>query len=63
MNAADHPVWFVGDLDDPWVASLADALPAGARRIACAGDLPDDWPGDDPRRRRCPGSWWCTGRG
>ena len=47
MNAADHPVWFVGDLDDPWVASLADALPAGVRRIACAGDLPDDWPGDD----------------
>ena len=45
MNAADHPVWFVGDLDDPWVASLADALPAGTRRIACAGDLPDDWPG------------------
>jgi hypothetical protein len=48
MSAADHPVWFVGDLDDPWVASLADALPAGARRIDCAGDLPDDWTGDDP---------------
>lgn len=48
MNAADHPVWFVGDLDDPWVASLADALPVNARRIACAGELPDDWAGDDP---------------
>ena len=48
MNAADHPVWFVGDFDDPWVVSLADALPAGSRRIACAGDLPDDWADVDP---------------
>jgi hypothetical protein len=45
MNAADRSVWFVGDLDDPWVGSIADALPANTRRIACAGDLPDDWPG------------------
>ena len=32
----------------PGSASLADALPAGGARIACAGDLPDDWPCDDP---------------
>jgi hypothetical protein len=43
MNAADGGAWFVGDLDDPWVAALADALPRGTRRIACAGDLPEDW--------------------
>jgi hypothetical protein len=47
MKPADHLVWFVGDLDDPWVASLADALPAAARRFACAGDLPDEWPDDE----------------
>jgi hypothetical protein len=37
-------VWFLGNLDDPWVAELADALPVGTRRLACAGDLPDPWP-------------------
>jgi hypothetical protein len=47
MNAADPPVWFVGDLDDPWVASLADVFPTGARRISCPGNLPDDWAGTD----------------
>ena len=47
MSAADRPVWFVGDLDDPWIFSLAEALPAGTRRIACAGDLPAGWPGGD----------------
>ena len=47
MNAGDRPVWFVGDLDDPWVASLADALPAGTHRIACAGELPSVWPGEE----------------
>jgi hypothetical protein len=44
MIAADRSVWFVGDLDDPWVAALADVLPDGSRRIPCAADLPDDWP-------------------
>jgi CheY-like chemotaxis protein len=33
------PVRFVGDLDDPWVASIADALPAGTTRVNCPGDL------------------------
>lgn len=41
--------WFVGDLDDPWVASIADALPAGTHRVGCLGDLADSFAvrGDD----------------
>ena len=47
---ADAAPWFAGDLADPWVAAIADALPRGARRIPCAGDLPDAWPeGPAPR--------------
>ena len=50
MMAADHPVWFVGDLDDPWVASLADALPAAARRISpVLGTFTEDCPGNAAR--------------
>jgi CheY-like chemotaxis protein len=49
VDAADPSVWFVGDLDDPWVASIAEALPAGSRRIACNHDLPDDWPAASSR--------------
>jgi len=47
---AERPVWFVGDLDDPWVASIADALPPGTRRVACPGDLGDTFTarGDGP---------------
>jgi hypothetical protein len=44
MGVARSPVWFLGNLDDPWVASLADALPAGSRLFDSAGDVPDDWP-------------------
>lgn len=43
MDNADavlgRPVCFAGDLDDPWVASIADALPAGTTRVNCPGDL------------------------
>jgi hypothetical protein len=35
---------FVGDLDDPWVATLADAMPAGSGRSSCADALPETWP-------------------
>lgn len=37
------PVWFVGDLQDPCVAAIADSLEAAARpvRVGCAGELPD----------------------
>lgn len=39
MNALEHAIWFVGDLDDPWVANLADALPQDVTRIPAQ----DDW--------------------
>lgn len=35
---------FVGDLGDPWVASIASALPAGSARLHCPDALPDAWP-------------------
>jgi hypothetical protein len=44
MGMAKSPVWFLGDLDDPWVAALAGAMPAGTRLFDSAGDVPDDWP-------------------
>ena len=40
--------WFAGDLGDPWVASIAEALPRDGLRIDCPGDLPDAWPIDRP---------------
>ena len=36
-----RPVRFVGDLDDPWVVSIADALAGSTLRRHCPGDLPD----------------------
>jgi hypothetical protein len=54
MSAADRAVWLAGDLDDPWVAALADALPAGSRRILCASGLPDDWPDELPASQTAP---------
>ncbi len=39
MNATDGPVWFVGDLDDPWVGAVADAVPGCVLRQSCAGEL------------------------
>jgi hypothetical protein len=54
MSAADRAVWFVGDLDDPWVAALAEALPIGSRRMPCAGGLPDDWPDELAASRVAP---------
>lgn len=48
MEGPDRATWFAGDLDDPWAAAIADALPRGARRIDCPGDLPDPWPIDGP---------------
>jgi len=43
VNDPTRMVWFVGDLDDPWVAEIADALPKEVSRWECAGDLPDEW--------------------
>src|SRR5947209_3251653 len=44
MTQLEPSALFLGDLDDPWVAAIADALPADAARSPCAGDLPDVWP-------------------
>ena len=48
MNASGKSVWFVGDLDDPCAARLADGLPAGTARLPWAEDwaatLPAVWP-------------------
>jgi hypothetical protein len=43
MQALGGAVWFLGDLDDPWVVSIADALPTAwnVQRRCCAGDLPE----------------------
>ena len=42
LNASGRSVWFVGDLDDPWVVGIADALPrAVVRRVDCAGEWSD----------------------
>jgi CheY-like chemotaxis protein len=43
MEGPDRSPWFAGDLDDPWVVAIADALPR-AFRLDCPGDLPDSWP-------------------
>jgi len=48
MEGPDRPIWFAGDLDDPWVAAIAEALPRAARRLDCPDDLPDPWPADGP---------------
>ncbi len=43
MDLTDGLIRFLGDLSDPWVAAIADALPAlsSVRRIDCPGDVPD----------------------
>jgi hypothetical protein len=41
MDAPGGSAWFVGDLDDPWVAAIAASLPGGVARVHCAGPLPD----------------------
>jgi AmiR/NasT family two-component response regulator len=40
MDESQGAIWFVGDLSDPWVRLIADALPAspGVVRIDCAGE-------------------------
>ena len=48
MIASEQSIWFVGDLGDPWVVSIADALPRSACRLACSGDWPDGLLDDIP---------------
>jgi hypothetical protein len=33
MDASERPVWFAGNLDDPWVEAIADAIPGPVRRL------------------------------
>ena len=42
MNESGPAIWFIGDLDDPWVVAIADALPTagGLLRVDCRGELP-----------------------
>jgi hypothetical protein len=46
-------IGFIGDLEDPWVSAIADALPAGFRveRLSCSEDVPETpfEPGHFPR--------------
>ncbi|SIO09206.1 hypothetical protein SAMN05444166_2401 [Singulisphaera sp. GP187] len=41
MNASGRSIWFVGDLDDPWVVAIVDALPRAVLRVNCAGEWSD----------------------
>ena len=40
MDESNGAIWFFGDLSDPWVVAIADALPAlhGVVRIDCPGE-------------------------
>jgi hypothetical protein len=42
MNDSHGPIWFFGDLSDPWVMAIADALPLsqGVTRFDCGAELP-----------------------
>jgi hypothetical protein len=53
MDAFEGRVCFIGDLSDPWVVTIAEALPAalGTIRVDCTGDLPER-PFDPARRPR-----------
>ena len=48
MEGPDRAIWFAGDLDDPWVLAIAEALPRETLRLACPDDLPESWPIDRP---------------
>ncbi len=43
MDASPSPIWFIGDLGDPWVAGIADVvLAAGETQwLNCPGPLPE----------------------
>ncbi|MFI5455147.1 MAG: hypothetical protein ACHRXM_06810 [Isosphaerales bacterium] len=42
MDSEEGGTWFMGDLSDPWVVAIAEAMPAslGSIRVDCAGELP-----------------------
>jgi hypothetical protein len=53
MDVSDDGLWFMGDLSDAWVVSIAEALArcSAIAQVHCAGDLPDR-PFDLDRRPR-----------
>jgi hypothetical protein len=44
MDASQSPIWFIGDLSDPWIRSIAESIARGRciRRLDCPGSLPQD---------------------
>ncbi|MEO6808382.1 MAG: hypothetical protein ABI353_04650 [Isosphaeraceae bacterium] len=44
MDSPEPEGLFLGDMDDPWVAAIAGALPRGTLVVPCPGDLPENWP-------------------
>ncbi len=48
MEGHDRATWFAGDLADPWVVAIAEALPRDSLRLDCPDDLPEVWPVDRP---------------
>ena len=43
MDASQSPIWFIGDLGDPWIAAIAESIAAvrSIRRLDCPGSFPD----------------------
>ena len=43
MDSSQDPLWFMGDLSDPWVVSIAGELArtAGIVQVHSPGDLPE----------------------
>jgi hypothetical protein len=43
MNGAQRNVWFLGDLDDPWVGSILKSISSqvAVHAVMCAGDVPE----------------------
>ena len=43
MDTTEDALWFMGDLSDPWVVSIAEVLArcSGIVQVHCPGDLPD----------------------
>lgn len=42
MDASQSPIWFIGDLGDPWIAEIAGSIASvrSIRRLDCPGSLP-----------------------
>jgi hypothetical protein len=54
LRQTDRPVWFVGDLDDPWATEIADATPGVSRSRRVAVLESNDWARTLTERLRAP---------